>query len=240
MAYRQGIGWLLIALGVLPLLALLLAPRPAQAQADDPPSALTVTIRDTHGQSVAGAFVKVLARSGGQVFAQAMTDAEGLARIDTLPTGDLRVQVTGSWQGVTLTQTGADAGGVLLLGGDPPLRLDLRVTADGHVIPDPATMVTPDLAGPRVPIPTAPVAGASAESGEQPELPEATTLVGPASAGLAEGHAPTSDSVAPEPASAPSTRSAGAPDGSKLVLVALALLACLVLTIAIARWVRPA
>jgi len=216
---------------VLLLVSASLLPPPVWAQTNEPP-ALHVTIADGDGQGIGGVTIQVTDRSGGQLFARVVTDSQGGAMVALLPTGDVRVQVSGQWHGMPLSQTGADAQGVLLLGGDPPLTLDLRVTPDGQVIPDPTTMIAPDGVDADPPIPTAPIAAsATPELAEQPRLPEATTLGTPADAGAAgivEGSA-ASQPVMPE-----------SPDGTTLAVIGVCLVIGLVLLIIVLRWGRPA
>ena len=235
MARTQQRNLLWSVLRSLLMLLSFLAVSTAQAQTNEVPPALTVTIRDTNDQGIDGVLVRVTNRSGGHEFARVTTDMNGQALIATLPTGEVRVKIEGEWNGLVLTQTGADAEGVLLLGGDPPLTLDLRVTSDGQVIPDPTTMIAPDLAGPQVPIPTAPVAATVATArAEEQGLSELTTPISPAGAGAAEGIAPvtTSDerrSTTPE-----------LHDDTTLWLVGACVLIAASLLILALRWGRPA
>jgi hypothetical protein len=141
--------------------------------AQDRPPALIITLRDTAGQGIPDATIRVLDGSGTREFARTITNAAGIAEIVDLPTGQVRVWIGGVHAGKTLVLTGKDASGIRMLGSDPPLRLDLRIEPDGRVLPDPETMITPDLGGPMVAIPTAPLAQAVAIEAPSVRVPTA-------------------------------------------------------------------
>ena len=222
-------------IGLLVVLSFLLPLRSTQAQ--EQPPALTVTIRAADGQPISQALVRVLDRSGRRVFALTMTNAAGQALISELPAGDVRVRITGTWQGIALRQSGADALGILLVGGDPPLTLDLRVTPDGQVLPDPATMITPDI-GPVVAIPTAPIAGMG--SANTTQHPGQATIQAPTQATVAgSNNAPSANTparaVQPEP-----PVMAEVSDQFLLALIAICLVLGAVIVIIVVRWGRAA
>src|SRR5262245_62170264 len=96
---------------VMALVAFLLAflvPRLAQAQTSNPP-ALIVRLMDPDGQGIGDVTIEVTDRSGSQIFARILTNTDGRAIVAMLPTAKVRVRVTGQWNGLTLTQSGADA-----------------------------------------------------------------------------------------------------------------------------------
>lgn len=145
-----------LALGA--LLVAALAAAPACAQERRP--ALVVTLRDERGAAVAGARVTVRDVEGRADLAQATTGRDGAASFAELGARQVRVAVAGTLpNGLPLSQPGDDAAGILVL--ELPATLDLRAELDGAVLPDPATMVTPDYglaAGAVVDVPTAPLA----------------------------------------------------------------------------------
>jgi hypothetical protein len=82
------------------------------------------------------------------VLAQGATDAQGQAQFAGLINNQVRVVVAGVLpNGARLVQPGQDAHGIAVLLGPPPAHLELRVTADGMVIPDPASMLEPVPSG---------------------------------------------------------------------------------------------
>ncbi|HEU4328494.1 MAG TPA: hypothetical protein VFS21_35480 [Roseiflexaceae bacterium] len=100
--------------------------------------ALTVTLRDSHDQAVAGAAMQL--RVGAAVQDAGELDAAGQAEL-CAPAGTVRVAVSGQLpSGVPLVLPGQDADGIQLRIGDAPARLHLRVEEDGMVLPDPLTM----------------------------------------------------------------------------------------------------
>ena len=138
------------------------------------PPALLVTLRDAQDAPVAGATVLVLDRTATTTLGRTVTDATGGASFATLPAGEVRVQVSGRLaDGTALRQVGADARGVLVILGAPEVRLELRVEPDGTVIPDPGTMIVPDLGIP-LDLPTAALAVTAAPT--LPALPIPTTV----------------------------------------------------------------
>lgn len=110
-----------------------------------PPAALVVSLHDAHGAPVSGADVQLLDRSGAALLGRATTDATGEARFASVPADEVRVLVQGRLaDGTAFRQEGMDARGIAVILDVPPTRLDLRMEQDGHVRPDPATMITPD------------------------------------------------------------------------------------------------
>lgn len=115
----------------------------------DAPPALVVTLRDAQGAPIAGVAITVVDLSGATIFDRAMTDAAGTVRFAALPVNNVRVQLTGRLADATpLRQSAADERGMLVMLDMPPTRLDLRIEPDGTVIPDPITMIAPDLGVP--------------------------------------------------------------------------------------------
>lgn len=105
---------------------------------------LHITVRDIHGTGVAGVTIMVLTNTGDVIAAQT-TDVEGLATFAPFEPTLVRVQVHGALAtGTALIQRGDDATGMVFLVDGPGTQLDLRVETDGSVIPDPASMITPD------------------------------------------------------------------------------------------------
>lgn len=140
-ARRRRIGWLALAL------AIALLPEVSAAQGD----ALTVTLRDAADQGIAGITISVRSEDG-QELARQLSDSDGTASFDDLPTV-VRVAVAGQPRNApSLYQLGDDAQGVRLAldGGAAPTVLNLRAERDGLVLPDPATMLSLELSGPTV------------------------------------------------------------------------------------------
>jgi hypothetical protein len=107
---------------------------------------LTVVVRDTADRALAGVQIVVRAAGSHVQLASAQTDTAGSAWFGGLPPEAVRVAVHGALpDGTSLRQAGADADGVLLLSAAGSVQLELRVEPDGQVIPDPATMIAPDL-----------------------------------------------------------------------------------------------
>lgn len=129
---------------------------------------LTVIVRDADGMGVAGAAVTVV-QTDGTVLATGQTDARGVAVLTGTFSALIQVQVTGYLaNGTPLQQVGGDAAGIPLLIDAAPTILDLRVEADGTVVPDPATMITQDgptgPIAPTITIPDAPLPGSAASA----------------------------------------------------------------------------
>jgi hypothetical protein len=164
-----------------PLIAALLIALPSHAQAQ-PPAALVVTIRDSNGAGISAATVSILDIGGQHELARTTTDSAGVAVFATLPTESIRVLVAGQLaDGPHLYQPGSDHAGLSIDLTAPPTRLDLRVEPDGQVLPDPATMISPDPGLPaqldgNLPIPIAPLA-----------QPTAVAAAAPSPAASAEG-----------------------------------------------------
>jgi hypothetical protein len=133
-----GSWWTCIALIVVYLL-------PTLAQAQDAP-ALIISLRDAAGKGVAGAMILIRDVEGERDLALATTDAQGRATFEVLDANIVRVAVAGTLaDGTPLVQRGLDARGIWLMLDGPQVQLDLRVEPNGAVIPDPATMIAPDL-----------------------------------------------------------------------------------------------
>ena len=128
------------------ILALLVALPTAHAQ---PNVALVVTVRDATGAGVANLVVDVRDAAEKTTIARVLTNTTGSAVFTTLPVSAVRVAVQGQLaNGISLQQPGADAAGIAFYLGAASNRLDLRVEADGSVLPDPATMIAPDVGVP--------------------------------------------------------------------------------------------
>ena len=130
------------------------------------PTPLTVIVRDADGMGVAGAAVTVV-QTDGTVLATGQTDARGVAVLTGTFSALIQVQVTGYLaDGTVLQQIGGDAAGIPLMLDAAPTVLDLRVEADGTVLPDPSTMVVQERpTGPLLPTvvsPDAPRSGSIA------------------------------------------------------------------------------
>ena len=125
------------------LLALVVALPTAHAQ---PNPDLVVTVRDATGAGVANVVIDVRDADEGTSVARVLTDATGTARFPAVPVSAVRVAVQGTIQGgIVLKQPGEDAAGIAFYLGARSNRLDLRVEADGSVLPDPQTMLAPDV-----------------------------------------------------------------------------------------------
>lgn len=130
---------------VLALLVLLVHAPGAQAQDSSPvPDAaatLVVSLRDDQDAPVAGAMIIVRNADIDGAIGRVATAADGTATI-LLPVSvqTIRVAVTGQMpSGSPFTHQAADIGGILFFPGAlGETRLDLVVTADGVVLPDPS------------------------------------------------------------------------------------------------------
>lgn len=113
---------------------------------------LLVTIRDETDGGVAGVVVMVRDESGMTELARAVTDSAGRVQLDSLPATIVRVAVQGTRRdGIALSQAGDDALGIWFrLDLEPVTTMNLRVERDGHVIPDPALEIAPELLDPTV------------------------------------------------------------------------------------------
>ncbi len=160
---RQRIGWLALAL------AIALLPDVSAAQG----VALRVTLRDAAGQGLPGITI-ILRDEAGQELDRQTTDASGAAAFDVLDMV-VRVAVEGQPQGgPRLFQLGDDVTGVrVTLGPGDGRTLDLRVEADGLVLPDPATMLSLEQGG-------ASVAPDLPSAQQEPSAPAVTAAPEPA------------------------------------------------------------
>ena len=136
-------------------MVVLLVPTVVCAQDSTPtPADLIVTVRDVHGAPIPGLTVQIRAGADTPVLSEARTDAQGQAVFATISVSQVRVRVIGTLaSGIPLYQPGVDAPGVALFLGPPPTTLDLRVDADGMVLPDPVTMIDPLPHGPTITTP---------------------------------------------------------------------------------------
>jgi hypothetical protein len=137
-ARRRRIGWLALAL------AIALLPDVSAAQG----SVLRVTLRDAAGQGLPGITI-ILRDEAGQELDRQVTDVTGAVTFD-LVDAIVRVAVEGQVpDGPRLIQLGDDAAGVrvTLDPSDNHRAIDLRVEADGLVLPDPATMLSLEQGG---------------------------------------------------------------------------------------------
>lgn len=118
------------------LLFILLVARFFQPQPD-----LVVMLRDAQDRPLAGIAVQVLSTASGPPLASATTDVQGTVTLSGLAVERVFVLVRGQLpDGTKLRLPGQDAAGIAVLLGPPPTRLDLRVAADGLVLPDPAAL----------------------------------------------------------------------------------------------------
>ncbi|MFV9505964.1 MAG: hypothetical protein AB4911_15540 [Oscillochloridaceae bacterium umkhey_bin13] len=118
--------------------------RPQLVWAQDLPPDLVVWVRDAAGHGLAELTILVRDASGSQELARTHTDAAGRATLAAIEAHQVRVVVQGHVAGRPLVQLGQDAAGVWLTLSPRPAQLDLRVEADGVVLPDPATMLALD------------------------------------------------------------------------------------------------
>lgn len=173
---------------LLPLLAALL-PLAAWAQ---PLPALVVTLRDAADQGVPRVTVTIRDEYGQQVLAEGYTDANGQAVIDDVPLTAVRVAVSGMRTDTTpLVQLGDDASGLLVYLDHPQVIVDLRVDAQGVVVPDPAMLALEEQITPGEVIPTALVAATSTPLLTAPGAPT-QGVPGPASSLAAAPHSESS------------------------------------------------
>lgn len=112
---------------------------------------LIVAIRDASDAPLNGIDVRLQSDAEAPPLARAATDARGQAQFRALPHERVRVLVAGVLPtGARLRQPGQDARGILVVLGSTRTQLDLRVDADGLVLPDPATMIATLPNGPLV------------------------------------------------------------------------------------------
>ncbi|KAB8333768.1 hypothetical protein SD80_012000 [Scytonema tolypothrichoides VB-61278] len=123
-------------------LGLLLVPGSALAQGFPPD--LIVRIRDAGDAGIGGVTVIVRDQGSSREVGRATTDEEGRAEFVGIEEPAVRVLIQGQAAGITLYQPGEDAEGIRLSFDTRPAQLDLRVEADGMVLPDPETMIDPD------------------------------------------------------------------------------------------------
>jgi uncharacterized membrane protein YdcZ (DUF606 family) len=132
-------------LGLLISFIVLLVPTAVCAQESTPTTPdLIVTVRDVRGAPLAGLTMQIRTGVDTPILAQAVSNAQGQVVFTTISVSQVRVRVLGTLaSGAKLYQIGADAPGVAVFLGPPPTTLDLRVDADGMVLPDPVTMIDP-------------------------------------------------------------------------------------------------
>lgn len=107
---------------------------------------LAVQLRDVAGAGVAGVTVQLRDAAGDGALVTRTTDVRGQAVFADVDEDAVRVAVQGMTpEGVRLTQRGLDAAGILVLLDGPSATLDLRIEPGGEVIPDPATMIAPEM-----------------------------------------------------------------------------------------------
>lgn len=136
---------------------------------------LVVHLRDQSGVGVAGAQVRLRDVVGEQAIATETTDATGTAIFAAIPIAAVRVQVRGAFRdGTALKQIGQDAEGVAFVLGTAT-TLDLRVEPDGIVLPDPATMIPPDVGVPLDTVSETATAQASTQATQMPVVPATPT-----------------------------------------------------------------
>ena len=145
-----------------------------------PPTPLTVIVRDSTDGGIGGAVVTVV-QTDGTVLATAQADGQGVAVLTGTFPALIQVQVTGYLaDGTPLQQIGGDAAGIPLVLDATPTVLDLRVEADGTVLPDPATMFVQERStGPLLPtvvIPDAPLPGSAASAPTPAAVPTAQAV----------------------------------------------------------------
>lgn len=163
-----------------PLLALLITalwlslPPLARAQ---PAPALVIQLRDRTGQGVPDVTILVRDRSGQQALGEARTGPDGRATIASLPVAEARVAVRGAVAGVSLTQLGDDAPGLLVYLDAPTVTVDLRIGAGGVVVPDPAMFAVEPVPA-SSPLPTVPLTATAALPGSPPSTPGAEPGLG--------------------------------------------------------------
>lgn len=98
---------------------------------------LTVLLRDTAGQPIADAAVRVIDAASLQPLANGRTNGSGSSTIFDLPTTTIRVVVEGVLpDGTPLVLLGQDAEGIRVTLPPTLWLMDLRVAADGTVFPD--------------------------------------------------------------------------------------------------------
>lgn len=121
---------------------LLLAPSVALDQGFPPD--LIVRIRDAGDAGIGGVTVIVRDQASSRELQRATTGEDGRAELVGIEAPAVRVLIQGEAAGVALHQPGEDAAGIGLSFETRPAQLDLRIAADGMVLPDPETMIDPD------------------------------------------------------------------------------------------------
>jgi hypothetical protein len=139
----------MVQISCLILVIVLLPIAPMRTQTPTPVPDLIVTLHDQASMPLPGMIVMVRDDLGTHELGRATTDIHGQASFAALPTDTIRVAVQGLLpDGAALTQIGMDASGIAFTLGPPPTRLDLRAGPDGQIVPDPATMIAPDVGVP--------------------------------------------------------------------------------------------
>lgn len=218
-------------------------------RAQDAPPALVVRLREISGGGVADVTIIVTDQSGTTVLDRATTDATGTATFGPLPAADIRVRVEGRLaDGTQLVQPGADAAGIAVILGAPPVTLELRSEADGTVLPDPATALAlePGIEAPLVtadpaqvpPAPPAAVARAATVS-PFPTAPLANTVAAFPPAPPASAAAPTPPASLPASSATTPAEAPAAPRWLGLLLLGVLGLALVTVVFAHLRGSEP-
>lgn len=110
---------------------------PGSSRAQSQTMVLTVLVRDTLDQPLAGIEVRVIEAASGQPIAEGSTDGEGKLVLPTMPPAVVRVIVSGTLpNGTPLRLLGQDTRGIWVNLPNSDWLMDLRVDTDGTVFPD--------------------------------------------------------------------------------------------------------
>lgn len=110
---------------------------PGSSRAQTQTMVLTVLVRDTLDQPLAGIEVRVIEAASGQPIAEGSTDGDGKLVLPTMPPAVVRVIVSGTLpSGTPLRLLGQDTRGIWVNLPNSAWLMDLRVDTDGAVFPD--------------------------------------------------------------------------------------------------------
>lgn len=110
---------------------------PGSSRAQSQTMVLTVLVRDTLDQPLAGIEVRVIEAASGQPIAEGSTDGEGKLVLPTMPPAVVRVIVSGTLpSGTPVRLLGQDTRGIWVNLPSSAWLMDLRVDTDGTVFPD--------------------------------------------------------------------------------------------------------
>lgn len=170
---------------------------PGSSRAQSQTMVLTVLLRDTLDQPLAGIEVRVIEAASGQPIAEGSTNQEGTLILPTMPPAVVRVIVSGTMpNGTPLRLVEQDTRGIWVKLPTSAWLMDLRVDTDGTVFPDlgaasaGAVDGVDETALAQAPEPTQPMARPSS-------IPLAQLVPTPIGASVDAGEVDTSSDISP-------------------------------------------